>query len=194
MDFICHTIPMPRDGYEWAGTVAANMMAAGIQRANEEMGLSLRQLGKQLGYKQAVVLSHMSNGKAPIPIDRAEELAEALQLDPIRFLRAVLYQRHPQVKWDMLFDTSDADVEDPLAVQLEAILGATLSELNSEQRKVMREVASDARPNRRWLTVHEIPSVEEMRQGKTSSNDRREGENTEVDEVLKELREKGGQF
>jgi len=185
---------MPRDGYEWAGTVAANMMAAGIQRANEEMGLSLRQLGKQLGYKQAVVLSHMSNGKAPIPIDRAEELAEALQLDPIRFLRAVLYQRHPQVKWDMLFDTSDADVEDPLAVQLEAILGATLSELNSEQRKVMREVASDARPNRRWLTVHEIPSVEEMRQGKTSSNDRREGENTEVDEVLKELREKGGQF
>ena len=32
---------------------------------------SVRQLGKNLGYSQAVVLSHMANGRVPIPLDRA---------------------------------------------------------------------------------------------------------------------------
>jgi len=149
--------------YQFADTAAARMLSQGLARAKEERGISVRQLGKQLGYKQAVVLSHMASGRVPIPIDRAEDLAEALKLDKASFLQAVVRQRYPAVSWHLLSGGFQPSGSDSLAQELEAILGAPLKKLNQEQRAVIREVAAEPHPRRRWLTVHEIPAVQELR-------------------------------
>lgn len=123
----------------------------------------MRKIGALLGYKQAVVLSHMITGRVPIPVERAEEIAAILQMDPAAFLSAVVKQRHPSVNWSLLagHDASEgAEISHELAVSL----GRPLRELNQEQRAVMREVAADPRPRRRWLSVHELVAVEAIRE------------------------------
>lgn len=154
---------MSRDGYQWADTAAAKMLAAGLERARDQHGLSIRQLAKDLGYKQAVVLSHMATGRTPIPLERAEQIAAALEMDPAKFLRAVLDQRHPEVTWGLITGGATAIRADNLATQLEIILNAPMSDLNADQRRVMREVAAERSPGRRWLSVHELPIVEAIR-------------------------------
>lgn len=149
--------------FQFADSAAARMLSEGLTRANEEQGLSIRQLGKQLGYKQAVVLSHMASGRVPIPIDRAEDFADALRLDKRAFLQAVIKQRHPTVSWDILASAGGSSVTDDLTHELEVIIGTSLKSLTKEQRGVMREVAADSSPRRRWLSVHELPVVEMLR-------------------------------
>ncbi|MBH9537199.1 helix-turn-helix domain-containing protein [Novosphingopyxis sp. YJ-S2-01] len=147
-----------------AATSAARILAEGIARAREERDLSLRQIAKLMGYKSSVVMSHMANGRIPIPIDRVPELAYHLQLDEASFLRAVVVQRHPDVSWHLLAEEGGFSVADSLAQELEAVLGDKLATLNDDQRAVMREVVSDRRPRRRWLSVHELHAVEILRQ------------------------------
>lgn len=153
-----------------ANTAAAKMLAAGLRRASEERGLSLRKLGAMLNYKQAVVLSHMALGRAPIPLDRAEQLAEVLDMDKSTFLSAVLRQRHPEVDWSLISGSVPApgDQAAALARDLESIAGRSLADLSPEQRSVIREVAADARPARRWLAVHELPVIDLIRQHRPS--------------------------
>ena len=162
MRAICHADAMEND-YPLANTAAARMLSAGLAKAKQEHGLSIRQIGKQLGYKAAVVLSHMANGRVPIPIDRAEELAEKLGIDKSMFLQAVLRQRHPEVSWHLLFESGQA-APDTLVQELEAVLGCRLQDLSKEQRAVMREVAAEPHPQRRWLSVHELHAVEVLRE------------------------------
>lgn len=162
---------MSRDGFQWADTAAAKMLVAALDRARDQRGLSIRQLAKNLGYKQAVVLSHMATGRTPIPLDRAEQIATALEINPGKFLRAVLDQRHPEVRWELITAAAAATQTDSLAAQLEIILNAPLSDLNSDQRRVMREVAAERSPGRRWLSVHELPLVEALRARRKGHDD-----------------------
>ena len=152
------------DEYPLADTTAARMLSEGLARAKHEQGLSIRQIGKQMGYKTAVVLSHMALGRAPIPIDRAEELADTLKIDKAAFLQAVVKQRHPDVSWHLLAEGRGSSASDSLAHELEAVLGCRLKDLSNEQRAVMREVAAEPRPRRRWLSVHELHAVEVLRE------------------------------
>ena len=177
---------MSRDGYQWADTAAAKMLLSGLERAREQMGVSVRQLAKSLGYKQAVVLSHMATGRAPIPIDRAEQIASALEIDPGKFLRAVLNQRHPEVSWKLITGEAGATETDNLARQLEIILNAPLSDLNTEQRRVMREVAAERSPCRRWLSIHELPLIEAIRSQERAARDG-ELSDEEIDAILAAL-------
>jgi transcriptional regulator with XRE-family HTH domain len=146
-----------------ADTPAARMLAEGLSRASQERGLSMRKVGALLGYKQAVVLSHMTTGRVPIPIDRAEDIARVLGIDPKAFLQAVVKQRHPDVSWSLL-SNEDGQEGDELTHELAVSLGMPLKELNQEQRAVMREVAADPRPRRRWLSVHELTAIEAFRE------------------------------
>lgn len=147
-----------------AESAAAKMLAAGLRRASEEHGLSLRQLAKTMDYRQAVVLSHMSTGRVPIPIDRVEQFADVLGLNKAAFLRAVLEQRHPDVDWSLLANGKQEAAANELAEELEAILGAPMSSLSQSQRRVLREVANDPRPDRRWTSVQELPTLELIRE------------------------------
>lgn len=146
-----------------ADTAAVRILSEGIQQTLAREGISLRQLGRDLGYKQAVVLSHMSSGRVPIPVDRAEQLALRIGADPSAFLLAVLHQRHPSVNWLRMFTADVGPGSSELAASLESIAGTSLDGLSMEQKATMREVASDPRPARRWLSVHELPLVERLR-------------------------------
>ena len=141
---------------------AARLLSEGLGRASEVRGLSQRKIAGMLGYKQAVVLSHMASGRVPIPIDRAEDIAAVLEIDVAEFLRAVLRQRHPSVSWSLL--TAQSESADPIVNELAVSLGKPVNRLSQEQRGVMREVAADPRPRRRWLTVHELTAVSALRE------------------------------
>lgn len=138
------------------------MLAFGLGRLAKERGVSQRQLAKKLGYKQAVVLSHMATGRAPIPLDRAGELAEALDLDKQRFLFAVLDQRHPEIQWRELLHRNAGEAS-ATVLELEAIAARPLDTLNDEQLRVMREVVADPKPSRRWLSIQEISIMNAVR-------------------------------
>lgn len=125
-------------------------------------GVSLRQLGKELGYKQAVALSHMASGRVPIPIDRAPLLAEALEIDPRIFLEAVLQQRHPEVDWSIM--KAESEQETTFALATEMTGGRSFEELNPGQRRVIREAAADSMAPNRWLTPHEVAAVNLLRE------------------------------
>ena len=132
--------------YPFVQSRAATMLASGIQRASEERGLSTRKIGMLLNYKQAVVLSHMASGRVPIPIDRAEEFADVLQLDKTAFLAAVVEQRHPDVDWSLLGNgPSLSDEAGTLAHDLEAIAGRSLAQLSIDQRRVFKALCADVR-------------------------------------------------
>lgn len=150
---------MAADEFEYKQTRAAQMLAEGLRRASSQRGLSVRQLGKRLNYKQAVVLSHWATGRVPIPIDRAVEVAREVGLPEREFLLAVLEQRHKNVDWGLITDFSDDLVED-----LEAIAGRPLSTLSAEHQQVMKEVVAEAQPGRRWLTLSEVPVMEAIRE------------------------------
>jgi|TARA_R100000049_G_C1957194_1_gene116243 hypothetical protein len=162
------------------------MLHFALERAKEEKNLSVRQAAKQLGYKQAAVLSHMASGRAPIPIEKADEFARFFEMNSADFLMAVLHQRHPQVRWSLI--TNQPARTDSFAAQLEIIFDAPLASLNSEQRRVIREVVAEPKPARRWLSIHELPAVVTMRKTSQERSEKAERDR-EVDEVLAELAE-----
>lgn len=147
--------------FPFRDTHAARMLSAGLQRAIAQRGVSLRQLGASLGYKQAVVLSHMASGRVPIPIDRTNDLAGILEMDRQSFLAAVLSQRHPGVDWSIL--TSGAAGLHQTALASELTDGRPAEELAPGQRQVIREAAADSRADQRWLTPHEVPALRLLR-------------------------------
>jgi transcriptional regulator with XRE-family HTH domain len=145
--------------YPHAETVAAKMLARGLRTAAAERKLSLRQIGRQLGYNQPVVLSHMATGRVPIPIDRAVEIAEAVGMPPEAFLDAVLVQRHPGIDWRLIKGRSD-----PLCDELASLAGKALSDLSKGRQQVLRDAASDADAEERWLSEAELPVVRLLRE------------------------------
>lgn len=147
-----------KNDFPFAETLAAQMLADAIHKRQLE-GISLRKTAAQLDYKQAVVLSHMLMGRVPIPIERAPQFAKHLGMNERQFLQAVLEQRMPDIAWSEMFQTSSS-----LAARLETIAGKSLDELTDDQKYVMREVAGTPEPGRRWLTVHELPLVEMIRE------------------------------
>lgn len=157
------------EGYPFADSDAAKMLQRGFRRAAEERELSQRTIAKRLEYKQSVALSHMALGRIPIPIERAEALATILELDKSGFMRAVLQQRYPDVDVVGLITEAPAfewDIEsddDLLVADLRAIAGRALSSLLPGQLRVIKEAAVDPNASKRWLSVAELPVIEEIR-------------------------------
>lgn len=142
--------------YVHADTQAACMLSAALKKSHND-GLSVRKLATRLGYRQATVLSHMANGRQPIPLDRAEAIAREVGIDPQQFLLAVLEQRHPSVSWTEMFN------EDPVARDLVRLAGRPLSDLPKDQLRVVKEAVCDPSAPRRWLSPLEAPIIEVVR-------------------------------
>jgi hypothetical protein len=145
------------DFLPYAETEAAMLLAGAIANKAGER-ISLRELGRRLEYKQPVVLSHMANGRVPIPIDRTVAIANTVGLPPKKLLQAVLEQRHPGIDWSMLIEPREG-----FAAELETIAGKSLDELPASAKAVIREAVIDPHPERRWLTTAELPAVELLR-------------------------------
>lgn len=144
--------------HRWAETPAARMLASGLRVAAMERGLSLREIGRRLDYKQPVVLSHMATGRVPIPLDRALDIAREVGLPEKQFLQEVLQQRHPDVDWRLI--TAAAD---PFVDELETVARKPLSDLSVEHQRVLKDVVRDPAPDSRWLSVHEIAALQQLR-------------------------------
>lgn len=152
-----------KNDFPFAESPAAQMLADAIHRRQVE-GISLRRTAAELNYRQAVVLSHMLTGRVPIPIERATQFAKHLGMNERQFLQAVLEQRMPDIAWSEMFATTCNQTSSSLAARLETIAGKPLDELTDDQKYVMREVAGTPEPGRRWLTVHELPLIEMIRE------------------------------
>jgi hypothetical protein len=157
--------------YPYEHTRAARVLSDAID-VKSDTGISLRQMAGQLGYKSAVVLSHMRTGRLPIPIDRAGEIAKMVGLEPARFLILVLEQRYPDVDFKRAFKKDDepgAASSLPVGVgvflkEVEVAAGRSIEKLPAEHLGVIREVAADTRPRRRWVGVSEAGIIELVRQ------------------------------
>lgn len=154
------------EAHPFANTKAAAMMSAALSDAAAKRGISQREIARQLGYKTSTVLSHMANGRAPIPPDRAPDIAKAIGMSEMPFVIAVLEQRYPNLTGRL------ADAEGArrgasgkdLASDLSFLAGVDLDDLPVSHRRVLREVASDPRAPARWLSVHELPTVALIRE------------------------------
>lgn len=174
-----HMADETRNEFPYAATEAAEMLRNGLhaQKAN---GLSLRRLASLLGYKQATVLSHMSSGRVPIPIRKAAQIAEVVKLPFQHFLIAAAKQRHQNVREGSqeegsltylatgLNAPSAAHRVNAFAAELAVIAGQSLDELDSETKRVLREVVAQRQPFRRWLSLAELPVVQLIRHARPS--------------------------
>ena len=146
------------NSYPYAGTEAQTLLANAIRVWSERTGESVRSIGKRLGYKQATVLSHMSNGRVGIPVDRAEELAEVLRIPKGEFLSAVLRQRYSSVDWDAY---NAPATEQPHSFMVDM---SGMAEVDAEDVAwLIREAAAVRNPRERWLTAHELEAVRAIR-------------------------------
>ena len=150
--------------FPFRDTVAVSMLRGALDRARAERGISIRSLGRQLGYKQATVLSHMASGRVAIPLERAAEIARAVDIPPAQFLAAAVQQRTAEAA-DLLGAKEGfvGDDDTGIAFEMRLISGAPLDGLNEDQKSVLREVVADPNPCRRWLTVAELPAVLTLR-------------------------------
>ncbi|MFL9840516.1 hypothetical protein ABS767_06025 [Sphingomonas sp. ST-64] len=145
--------------HPFSESAAARMLAEAIRR-KQAAGFSLRRLAPTLGYKQSTVLSHMANGRIPIPMARAKEIAAVMGIPQSEFLIAVMEQREPEASTMLMAGPIDlARSPQSFAEELEEIAGRSLEHLTSEQKDVMRKVAVDPSPARRWLAEAEISAM-----------------------------------
>lgn len=159
--------------YPFANSRAAKMLAEAFQRASDERGLSQRQLAKSLNYKNSVMLSHMTIGRAPVPIDRVPDLCRILKIDMGEFMIAVLEQRHPELDWVRILaplakGSAPKKAAAPSLVvnELEAIARSSLDDLPVQQINVLREVVATRDASRRWLNISEVSVVEQLRRAR----------------------------
>lgn len=159
--------------YPFSNTEARRLLLAGLDKVQEEKGLSQRQVAKQLNYKASVVVSHMATGRAPIPVDRAMDIARLLGLEPAQFLLAVLEQRHPDIDFRRILSSyspkggaAKGGSESFLVQELESIAGCKMDEMPVATVNVLRDVVADRNAARRWLHVSEIPFIEELRKAR----------------------------
>ena len=151
-----------RPAFEYEGTDAARMLRSGLNRQKAN-GISLRAIAKKLRYAQATVLSHMANGRVAVPIERATQIAREVELDEREFLAAVVAQRAPEAKYLL---SEGYETAFGLVAEISMIAGAPPDQLTDEQKSVIREVAADANPRRRWLSIAELRAVTVIRDAK----------------------------
>jgi transcriptional regulator with XRE-family HTH domain len=150
--------------FPFAQSSAAEMLSQALKRAWAEQRLSVRQLARALGMKQATVISHMAKGRMPIPVERALPLAKALGMPDTLFLTAVLEQRFPEVPWRE-YGLGNANTENAAATQT-ILAGVRIGSLTPEQTRVIAEAARDRNPAERWLEIPEIEVVRFLRQAR----------------------------
>lgn len=157
--------------FPYSDTLASIALKAALESSRRSRGKSLRAVARELNYKQPVVLSHMAHGRIPIPIERAEEIAAALGMEPKSFVKLALKQRYPDLDMPSFSkDVIRTELIDGLT--FEASGSHQMVELTDGQKMVIREVMRDVAAPDRWLTPHEVGVIALIRQLRPSvSND-----------------------
>jgi hypothetical protein len=156
----------PGTDFPFADTQAAMMLRSALDRARVEKSLSVRSLGKQLGYKQATVLSHMAAGRVAIPLDRAADIATAVSIPVTQFLIAAVLQKAPSAADFLAPLAGKSPQSDDFVEELTSITGQSLNALPDEHKDVIREMVADRAPKQRWLSLPELRTVLEIRRAR----------------------------
>lgn len=150
------------NAYPLADTDAARCLRSALNRLKLERKKSLRAVARELNYKQPVTLSHMANGRMPIPVERAEEIALAVEIDSIMFTNLVLKQRYPELNVGIVDEpTFQVDLADGVSSTHSA--WRQERPLTLAQERVLREVVRDERAVERWLSPHEVTVIQLLR-------------------------------
>ena len=150
------------DQYPNAESEAAVCLRRALDRLKREEKRSLRSVARELGYKQPVTISHMANGRMLIPVERAHDIALVAGIDPEYFQKIVLKQRYPNVEFNF-------QQEQRTMFQLSSDVSSALGEFEDgqmpslSQSRVIREVLRDERAAERWLSPHELLTVQIIR-------------------------------
>lgn len=166
------------------------MLSEALDSASSERKITQREVAQNLGYKSAVVLSHMASGRVPVPIDRADDLSRILRMDRGQFLLAVLEQRFPDIDFKKVLSKAPKGAAKPakkqvLVEDLEAIAGREMDDMPQGTIAVLRSVVGDANPQRRWAQTSEIPILAALRKNHSGGLDpKRAGELREFIETL----------
>lgn len=156
-----NVVPAIKDTpFPHADTTAARALQSALNRAKVKNKTSLRALAKQLNYKQAAVLSHMASGRIPIPVERAEEIAVALDINPSAFMKTVLKQRYPNMSLTVEQQVFDHHA---LLSGLDTSLPPGLNKATPSQMRIIREVLRNDHASERWLSPHEVFFLSEIR-------------------------------
>ena len=147
----------------YAETRAAKMLSERLTTASAERWMSTRKLAKLLKIKQPSVISHLANGRLPIPVERAVPLALALQMDAGTFLTAVLEQRFPTLDLSLLGSGTQAAARLSHLGWLDQLSGIAPERLTAEQARIIGEVARDTHPAERWIEPDEVPHIRRLR-------------------------------
>jgi hypothetical protein len=152
-----------RDEFPFHDSRAAQMLRTGLLQAAQDRGLSVRGAARELNYKSSVVISHMQNGRVPIPLDRSVEIARVVGLPEDAFCLAVLDQRHPDVIPAITRALSLGHGQDGFYGELQALAGSPLEALPAGHQRILREVVSARNPEGRWLEPPEVPVIQMLR-------------------------------
>lgn len=145
--------------YPFADTEAAIILRSALDQYVRRNKSSLRKLATTLGYKQSTVLSHMASGRVAIPIDRAAEFADHLDIARAVFLPIVLKQRHPDVLEAVKVSAEGSEMQ----IGLLASVNHDSVRMTKKQQKIVQEMVRDSCPEERWLTPSEVPLVNYFR-------------------------------
>ena len=77
-----------------------------LKELRERRGLSQRQLANQLGTEYYTFISQLETGRGRIPPDRYQTWAEALDVEPARFVKTLM-QYYDPVTYGILFGSGD---------------------------------------------------------------------------------------
>lgn len=139
----------------------AQVMLEHAMKLAQAKGRSQREVAAALGYKSSVVLSHITAGRVPIPVDRAVDIANELGMPKEAFLLAVLEQRFPKVDFNSLFNVAFSS--NRTVARLEAAAGHSLDDLPAETLAMLEEVVAARNPRRRWLAPAELSTMDLIR-------------------------------
>jgi transcriptional regulator with XRE-family HTH domain len=67
-----------------------------VAARREEQSLNQTELAQRLGYPYPVFISMMEGGKSRVPVEKAVDIAEALEMDPAWFVKRVWRGRYPK--------------------------------------------------------------------------------------------------
>ena len=163
----------------------AQVMLENAMKLAQAKGRSQRDVAASLGYKTSVVLSHMTVGRVPIPVDRAVHIAKELGMPADAFLLAVLEQRFPDIDFNKLFDVTYSSGR--TVARLEVVAGCSLEDLPPETRAILEEVVAARNPRRRWLAPAELATMELIRSLRPDSavNGLTDDERQAIEKVLR---------
>jgi hypothetical protein len=156
---------MNQDQHPYAETLAARLLQEALKQHTTRNPGGLRALAEQLEIKQATVLSHMANGRMPIPFERVPELSTILKLDVATFSLAVLEQRAPAVlaALDAELHVTELAALSPAARRAFSKI-CSASQMSERHADIIVEVLDDPQPDERWLQLFEVPIIKMIRE------------------------------